>query len=377
MTTRTASRSSVPKFDDATTAAVARRFSGAYPLAGTYHEERFAQVAPGLVTTASELVANETGLELPGSPNVRVVSRDVWVESNVSAFTALLAPLRRAIDEGAEDGEPEDPPPEPGPHHHHDSDSPDGRRSLGSRFIGAELGAVLGFLSRRVLGQYELVVPAGDADVGDSVFFVGANVLAMERTHEFRPSQFRFWVALHECAHRAQFTGVPWMREYFLSLVDDLTSSTTREKGRIARIASEVMSARERGEDPIDDTGIIGLMANPDQREILDRVQALMSLLEGHGHVVMDRVGAREIVDVERMSRVLTARRQNQKNALVMRLIGMEMKLKQYEQGASFIRGVEAKASWDTLAMAWESPETLPTLAEIEDPAAWLDRMSG
>ena len=118
-------------------------------------------------------------------------------------------------------------------------------------------------------------------------------------------------------------------------------------------------------------------MASHGQQEVLERVQALMSLLEGHGHVVMDRIGAREIVDVSRMSGVLTARRKDTRNARLMKLIGIEMKLKQYELGAKFIRGVEERASWDALSMAWESPEALPTLAEIEDPGAWLNRMAG
>jgi coenzyme F420 biosynthesis associated uncharacterized protein len=348
------------KIDWETTTSVARRFSGAYPLAGTYHERRYEIMAPGLVARASELVSHETGLELPGAPDVGVVSREDWVATNIRAFTALLAPLRDAIEESGGGSVPDD----------------DGR-GWGSRFMSAELGAVLGFLSRRVLGQYELVLPTGDGDVGDSVFFVGANVLAMERQHEFRPSHFRFWVALHESAHRAQFTGVPWMRGYFLSLVDELVGSGAKEQGRMARIASDVIAARDRGESPIDETGLLGLLASHGQREVLDRVQALMSLLEGHGHVVMDRIGAAEIPEVARMSKVLTARRNDPRQAALMRLVGMEMKLRQYDLGAAFIRGVEAHASWDALAMAWESPESLPTLPEIEDPRAWLDRMAG
>ena len=341
------------KIDWDTAVSVADRFSGDSVLAGTYHERRYALDAPSYVARASELVEHETGLSLPGAPDVGVISRSEWVETNVKAFTALLAPLRDAIDE------------EPS------------TAGLGGKLMGAELGAVLGFLSKRVLGQYELVLPTDDDQIGDSVFFVGANVLGMERQHEFRPSHFRFWVALHESAHRAQFKGVPWMREYFLSLVDDLIESGVGEKGRAARIAGAVAQARERGEDPIDDTGILGILASPEQKEVLNRVQALMSLLEGHGHVVMDRIGEREIPDMARMSRVLTARRQSAKNAAVMRLIGMDMKLKQYDQGAAFIKSVERLASWDSLSTAWESPEALPTLEEIEEPSRWLARVRG
>jgi coenzyme F420 biosynthesis associated uncharacterized protein len=253
----------------------------------------------------------------------------------------------------------------------------DNGSSLIAKAMGAQMGAVLGFMSKRVLGQYELVLPTGDSEFGDSVFFVGANVLTMERQHQFKPSSFRFWVALHECAHRAQFTGVDWMRPYFLSLVEELTSTDELEKGRLARIASEMRDAREAGKDPIGETGIVGLLASPNQRQVLERVQALMSLLEGHGHVVMDRLGAREIPDVSRMSNVLKARRKDPRSAAIMKLIGIEMKMRQYEDGARFIHSVERQASWEALSMAWESPETLPTLKEIRNAPLWLDRMNG
>jgi coenzyme F420 biosynthesis associated uncharacterized protein len=331
-----------------------KRFSGDYPLAGTYHERKFALQAPDLVARASDLVAHETGLEIPGQPVVSVISRHEWVDINAASFSHLLKPLE---DELASD--------------------PKIGSATASRIMGAQLGAVLGFMSKRVLGQYELVLPTGDGDFGDTVLFVGANVLSMERQHQFRPSSFRFWVALHECAHRAQFTGVDWMRPYFMSLVEELLGSAKPEKGRYGRIAAEVRTALEDGTDPFGDAGIVGLLASPEQRGVLDKVQALMSLLEGHGHVVMDRLGGREIVDVQRMSNVLKARRKDPKTAAFMKLAGIEMKMRQYDDGAKFISQVEELASWDALSAVWESPEVLPTLDEIGDAKLWLDRVSG
>lgn len=342
------------KVDWEMAAQVAKRFSGEYPLAGTYHERRFELQAPEMVARASEMVAAETGLELPGAPVVGVISRGEWVDTNIKSFGALLEPLEKKL-----------------------ADKDGIGSSMAAKVMGAELGAVLGFMSKRVLGQYELVLPTGDDDKGDTVLFVGANIMAMERQFEFRPSSFRFWVALHESAHRAQFTGVPWLRDYFLSLVERLVDSSKPEKGRLSRIASEVRSAVEGGTDPIGDSGLVGLLASPDQREVLDDVQALMSLLEGHGHVVMDRLGEREITDVQRMSNVLKARRKDPKSAAFMKLIGIEMKMKQYDAGAAFIKQVESEASWDALSMAWESPDALPSLEEIDDASLWLDRMAG
>jgi coenzyme F420 biosynthesis associated uncharacterized protein len=342
------------KVDWETAARVAKRFSGEYALAGTYHEHRFELQAPGLVARASDMVSAETGLELSGAPVVGVISRDDWVDTNIRSFGTLLEPLEKKL-----------------------ADRDGIGTAVAAKVMGAELGAVLGFMSKRVLGQYELVLPTGDDDNGDTVLFVGANIMAMERQYEFRPSSFRFWVALHESAHRAQFKGVPWLRDYFLSLVERLVDSSVPEKGRLARIASELGSAEGAGVDRLGDAGLVGLLASPDQRDILDEVQALMSLLEGHGHVVMDRLGEREIVDVKRMSNVLKARRKDPKAAAFMKLIGIEMKMKQYDAGAAFISQVEDQASWDALSMAWESSDALPTLAEIDDASLWLNRMAG
>jgi len=332
---------------------VASSFSGAYPLEGTYHQERLERDLPAMVQRASALVSEETGLVGPGDPDVAVIGRAGWVENNVASFSTLLAPVeeRLARHKGIGAG-------------------------LAGRFMGAEMGAVLGFLSRRVLGQYELVLPTSDGGDGDTVLFVGPNLLKMERDNAFRPDEFRFWVALHECTHRLQFTGVPWLRDYFFGLVTELTEATKPERGRIQRVAAEMREAANEGRPLIDEAGIFGVFATPEQREILDRVQALMALLEGHGHVVMDRVGERELVTQRRMSRVLKARRTDKRTAALMRLIGLEMKLRQYEMGEQFINEIERRANWDTLNVAWQSPETLPTLEEIAEPEQWLRRIA-
>jgi coenzyme F420 biosynthesis associated uncharacterized protein len=238
------------------------------------------------------------------------------------------------------------------------------------------MGAILGMLSRRVLGQYELVIPAGDAEVGDTVLFVGANILQIERAHEFRPRDFRFWVALHECTHRLQFSGVPWLRGYFLELVQALVTSATPEPGRLIRVSRELREASQAGEPLVGEAGLLGLFASSEQRATLDRVQALMSLLEGHGHVVMDRIGERIIPGQARMSAVLKQRRQDPRTARLFRLVGMEMKFRQYELGERFIAGVERHAGWATLDLAWQGPENLPTLEEIGNPVLWLDRVA-
>lgn len=329
---------------------IASQFAGSYPLAGTYHEERYAAQAPDFVARAAELVTEETGLGTDGQPTVEVVSRQQWVDVNLAAFERLLEPVAARLSKGKTGTTP-------------------------LRVMGAEVGVLLGLVSRRVLGQYELVLPTADGTYGDTVMFVGANVLAMERAHEFRPKDFRFWVALHECTHRAQFLGVPWLRDYFFSLVEELVSKNETSGSQIQRVTTAMKAASAEGRPVLDDTGVLGLLASDEQRATIDRVQALMCLLEGHGHVVMDRIGARTIVSQQRMSNVLASRRDNPRVAALLKFIGIEMKLKQYSLGAAFIGHVEQRAGWSQLATAFNSPQTLPTLDEINDPESWLQRV--
>ena len=245
---------------------------------------------------------------------------------------------------------------------------------MAGRLMQAEVTAVLGVLARRVLGQYELVLPTGED--GDVVAYVGPNIMSMERTHQFRPSEFRFWVALHELTHRAQFQGVPWLRDYFLSLVTELVEQSTPEPGRLGRVVDELMTRKEAGGALLDDRGLLGLFATSEQRLVIDKVQALMSLLEGHGHVVMDRVGHQHLRSQERMSRVLKNRRQDKRTAAFFRITGLEMKLNQYRMGERFIKAVEDEAGWETVTLAFRGVGSLPTLAEIEHPRQWLTRVA-
>lgn len=324
---------------------VAENLAGTHPLAESYHTEALADQAPEMVRRAEALVVQETGLPSVGTPVTEVVGRVAWVQRNVDFFAAIL--------------------PEP----------TEGPATIGERLTAAQTGALLGFMSRKVLGQYELVLPT-DSDSGDAVYFLAPNVFALERTHQLRPSEFRFWLALHECTHRLQFVGIPWMRDYFFSLVMELVEGQTREQGRIKRIAGEMAEASSANEPLIGESGLVGMLASPSQMETLDKVQALMAMLEGHGHVVMDRIGERMLVTTKRMSNLLKGRRTDPKMAAFYRLTGLEMKMRQYDMGEKFILDVERSSSWETLSNAWESPEALPTLAELEDHRSWLARVA-
>lgn len=327
---------------------VAERLAGSYPLYDSYHRAALIAEAEPLVAKAQELVEAETGLGSVGVPTVEVVDRGRWIERNVAFFSkivdATLTQPQSLV------------------------------RKIGGPIVAAETGALLGVLARRVLGQYELVLPSEDA--GDTIYLVGPNVLAMERSNQFRPSEFRMWIALHECTHRLQFTAVPWMRDYFFDLVTSLAAASQTDERRFTRLGSELRKASDEGRPLMDESGLFGLLANDDQRLQLDKIQALMSLLEGHGHVIMDRVGMRILRTQARMSSLLKARRADPRMAAFMRLTGLEMKMRQYELGEQFVLGVERLANFGALDMAWTGPEALPTLTEIESPELWLRRVS-
>lgn len=335
------------------------RIAGTYPLAETYLARSLDDEMARVADEVSQIVPAATGLKLPGSPETVVIDRSQWIDRNVATFSHMTEPARRKLEERM-------------------AESGTGGQSasvLAERVMGAETRAVLSILSRRVLGQYELVLPTGES--GDTVAFVGPNILQLERTHQFKPSEFRYWVALHELTHRAQFKGIPWMRDYFMSLVEELVeSSTTPESGVLSRVMDEVMARRSKGSPIVDERGLIGLFGSPEQNAIVDKVQALMSLLEGHGHVVMDRVGAEKLKSQARMSRVLKGRRKDKRTAAFFRLTGLEMKMKQYKQGEQFVLAVEREAGWDAVALAFRGASSLPDLAEIRDPLSWLKRVA-
>jgi coenzyme F420 biosynthesis associated uncharacterized protein len=320
----------------------------------------FAELTP----IAEALVEESTGLRSAAGPaRAEVTDRGGWAHSNIGSFRRLLRPvLERAT---AENGLGRNMPP---------------ALAAAARYAsGTELGVVLGWMSTRVLGQYDLFRAEEGEAPSDAVYYVGPNVIALERRHGFPPREFRLWIAVHELTHRAQFTGVPWMRQYFLGLVDKgvtLASPDAKQvMAAIARMATDVRARR----NPLADAGLIGVLAPPEQLATIRRIQALMSLLEGHGDVTMNRAAAERIPGAQRFAATLQARRDAARGTtrLIQQLIGLEAKMKQYQDGEKFVEAVEREGGPELFARVWEEPEHLPTLEEVRDPARWVSRLGG
>jgi coenzyme F420 biosynthesis associated uncharacterized protein len=242
-----------------------------------------------------------------------------------------------------------------------------------------EVGTMLGWMAQRVLGQYDALMFEDDAAAGDVVYYVGPNVLALEKRFGFPPREFRLWLALHEVTHRVQFTGVPWMQEYFRSLIDATLSVADIDPKRFLDALARAVEAVRAGRNPLDDGGLVALLAGPEQRETLFKTQGLMSLLEGHGDVTMDRAGREHVLSAKRFSETLHARRNQRQPAIskfVQQITGLDSKLKQYEAGERFIEAVEAVGGPSLLARAWEASANLPTLEEIREPSTWIRRIT-
>lgn len=307
---------------------------------------------------AEELVGVETGLHsLAGAARGRVATRADWVDANIRSFQRLLKPLLEQMDDG--------------------KDGP--MAAVGRKAAGVEVGAMLGWMSTRVLGQYDLlVIEDEEPEKQDIVYYVGANVAALEKRFAFPERDFRLWLALHEVTHRAQFTGVPWMRDHFLSLVNSTMDDVDPDPKRFIDGLQRVVEARRAGEDPLADGGLTGVFATEKQRAALEKIGGLMSLLEGHGDTTMDRAGIGHVHNAERFGRILRQRRQNASKfvLLLQKLAGIEAKMKQYAQGEAFIEAVEDHGGRELMDRVWEGPTLLPALTEIKDPQLWIDRVA-
>jgi len=334
---------------------IARKVGKGEPFAESYHWAPLVADFDRLTAVAEARVSETTGLVSTAGPaRARVVKRSEWAEANVESFQRLLRPLTEKLGSQSSFG------------------------SVGRQVAGLEVGTLLGWMSTRVLGQYDLLIAEDDhPDDQDLVYYVGPNVLSLERRFAFPPEEFRLWLALHECTHRAQFTGVPWLREHFLALVEQVLDSVDHDPKRVARALRQITEDLRSGRKPLDEGGLAAALATPAQKKILDQIGGMMSLLEGHGDVTMDRAGAELIPAADRFGRVLRQRRESASGIvkLLQRLIGLEAKLAQYAQGEKFIAEVERVGGPELLERAWQGSSWLPTLAEIREPTSWIERV--
>jgi coenzyme F420 biosynthesis associated uncharacterized protein len=317
-----------------------------------------------LSVRAESHVREFTRLDGGGPPDQAVVvDRPGWIKANVEGFRVVFEPLASRMAKRQSGG-------------------PGGSivTAVGSRITGVQVGAVLAYMSARVLGQYELFLPPdpdGQAATG-RLTLVAPNIVQVERELDVDPHDFRLWVCLHEETHRVQFTAVPWLRAHVQDQITEflLASDVGLPEllDRFKETADAVADAVRGGE-----SSVIEAIQSPEQKEILDRITAVMTLVEGHGDYVMDGVGPDVVPSVEVIRSRFQKRRQGagRVDQMIRRVLGLDLKMKQYEQGAAFVRTVVEQAGMDAFNKVWTSPNTLPTRAEIADPQSWITRVVG
>ena len=351
----------------------------------------------GLTAVVQQPVRELTGLTSQGSAGpVAVVDRPGWIRANVGGFRVVLEPLAEKL---AERGNAV-----PG------AGSVLG--SVGSRVTGLQAGLILAYLSARVLGQYELFLPpdeagegapaaangtsangtsangasasdaAGAADPASGVgrlTLVAPNIVMVERELGVDPHDFRRWVCLHEETHRVQFTSVPWLRGYVQGMMTEFLLASDLDPAAIVdrlRAAAGAVAGAVRGGDG---DSLVEAMQTPAQRALLDKLTAVMTLVEGHGDYVMDAVGPQVVPSVAEIRERFNARRGSagRVEQILRRILGIDLKMKQYAEGSRFVRTVVDEAGMAEFNKVWTSPETLPTKEEFVTPQLWLERVGG
>jgi len=329
---------------------IAEGVAGLKPAPDPAHFEHVA----GPAEESARLVSEYTGLHAGVLPHPEPVDRPLWIQSNLNSLRTVLDPVTDRI--GGNLGALAGP-----------------ARAAGGALLAVEVGAISGMLGQRVLGQYEF--PILEPEAPARLLFVSPNLAQAAISLEADPDELLRWVALHEITHALQFGGVPWLREHLTAMVRELASALDLDPTRLFSGLPGLDDLRGLV-DAVREGGLAAVVLGTERRALMDRVQAFMAVLEGYAEHVMDAVGPAVIDDLPRLRAALERRRADRSGLLRLfeKLIGMDMKLRQYEQGKRFCDGVVERAGIAGLNRVWESPDRLPTLLELEDPAGWLRR---
>jgi len=295
-----------------------------------------------LAAEAVELVAGVTELQVPGGPAAVVVDRPRWIQANIAGLRDGVGPLLTQ------------------------SSMASILPAVSSGAAAVQIGAALAWLSTRVLGQFEVFARGQQPG---QLLLLAPTIVNVERQLGVPERDFRLWVCLHEEAHRLQFAAAPWLTQYLLEQLKIFLDAGDEDALTVVRrLASGVRSRQGSWLEQVQ---------APAQRQAFGSMTAVMSLLEGHADVVMDAVGPTVIPSLATIRQRFEARRDHAVglNAIIRRVLGMDLKLRQYREGAAFVRQVQSQVGVAGLNAVWSTRSNLPTAAEIADPAAWVRRV--
>ena len=314
-----------------------------------------------LATESEARVTAYTGLvPVRPLPPPEGISRREWISSNINSMRVLLDPVLERAGKSL------------GPLR------PAAQLSMGL-VVSTEVGVVLGYLSQRVLGQYELVLlDEAVEDRPPRLLFVLPNLGQAQQAFGADEKEFMTWVALHEVTHAVQFAGVPWLHSHVSGMVRELLNtaelrieSQTPRKFKLPSgdEVKRIIGALRQGD-------LISIVTTEPERQTLDQVQAVMAVIEGHAEHVMDAVAPDLLPSLPKLRAALDRRRRSQRglSRLLAKLLGLDLKLRQYEQGKYFCDEIVRARGREALRHVFSSPEALPTFTELRNPDQWIER---
>jgi coenzyme F420 biosynthesis associated uncharacterized protein len=317
-------------------------------------------------------VSDYTGLALPAQlPALETVDRPLWIAANLSTMRPLLERMAGRLESGSSRS-----PLKRRPRQGWALGLPEAMRVASGLLLGAQVGALTGMLSQRVLGQYDLAIL--DPSVTPRLLLVAPNLAQAARGLGVDEGELVAWVTIHEVTHAVQFSGAPWLRGHLAGMLGELIEgleSSVSLRGLLK--LSDPKNTRELIEH-VRHGELLRLAVGEKRWGLVERMQATMTLVEGHAEHVMDAVGADVLPSLPRLRAAMTRRRTSRGLPwrVLERLLGLELKLRQYESGRRFCDAVVAAGGPAALARAWGGPKALPSTAELESPELWLARMA-
>jgi len=345
---------------------VAIRGSGRSPA---LHPSAHAQLQADYEALVQEVegpLAEYTGNRLSlASTAVLVMDRPAWIRAMMVSFRDLLQPVEEFYRDAVM--------------------APTGGMYLppmavhgaARLMLSSQIGLLVGYLARRVLGQYDLTLLGAEPTGAGKLYFVEPNLRHVEETLDVPQDELRRWIALHEATHAHEFELHPWVRTYLDTsvrrylrlLLDDLGGKSGDHP--VTAVAMRLVANLRQGHN------LVAALMSPEQRELMGRLQALMSLAEGYSNHVMNAVGRTLLPNFQLIHDRVEhrQRRRSQVELLFLRITGLSMKMEQYRLGERFVDHVVRERGIAFANRAWETPETLPTEIEIRDAARWIRRM--
>ncbi|CAA9566016.1 MAG: hypothetical protein AVDCRST_MAG33-2064 [uncultured Thermomicrobiales bacterium] len=312
-----------------------------------------------LVDQCFPIVQAYTGIQLSGtSERTFTFDRVDWVGANIEAFKHLLQPIEDMVARQRAKGNTS-------------------FSGVNRRIASAEVGLLLGYLARRVLGQYDLALLGREPVEGGKLYYVEPNIRQIEATLGLPRNDFRMWLALHETTHAFEFEGNPWVPRYFNGLLNRYLGTVEHDARLLTSgiTGLRTLVGRTRSRDA--NSSWVEAVMTQEQRDIFGQLQALMCMVEGYSNHVMNAVGRDLLPTYDTISRRFEQRKSRRSPAdeLFGRITGLKLKMEQYRLGEEFIDAVVAARSHDVARRVWDGPEFLPTMGEIRNPSAWLTRI--